>query len=122
MRYNYDKLHEELVVQSLANYDFKSRARRSLSRLKLYPERALARLHLKTMKKISEGFKVRTMHRDLVIVPSMVNQLVNVHDGKNYIPLKLTEDKVGLYLGTFVSPKKVVHNHTSKTKDKKGLK
>ena len=118
MRYNFEQVYNSLVLGSLSKFPFKTRARRSLDRLKLFPERSLARLQLKTMKKIVEGLKVKTMHRELIIIPEMVNKVVNVHNGKIYVPLKITEDKVGIALGSFVPSKKVLHVHTSKNKDK----
>ena len=53
---------------------------------------------------------VRTHIRDMIILPEMVGATVHVYNGKEFIPVTITEEMVGHYLGEFASTcKKVEH-------------
>lgn len=53
---------------------------------------------------------VKTWSRSSVIFPEMVGFTIGVHNGKEHIPVFITEDMVGHRLGEFASTRKfVVH-------------
>ena len=90
-----------------------SRQRRRLQR-KLKPAygRLLTKLnYIKTC--TPQGEKpvgVKTHLRDLIVLPSMVMSVLNVHTGKDYQSVEIKPDMVGYYLGEFAQSYKRV-NH-----------
>jgi small subunit ribosomal protein S19 len=51
---------------------------------------------------------IRTWSRDSVIFPEMVGLTFEVHNGKNFIPVKVIEEMVGYRLGEFSPTRKFV--------------
>lgn len=49
--------------------------------------------------KISKDKPIRTHLRDLVIVPEMVGMKIDIHNGKNFIPVNITGEMIGHVLG-----------------------
>ena len=77
-----------------------SRQRRSL-------KRGFNETQKKLIKKI-EQFQsgkikktIKTHCRDIVVLPQMVGVLLLVHRGKEFVPVKITEEMIGHYLGEF---------------------
>ncbi len=67
---------------------------------------------LAKMKKLKPGEKtiIKTWSRDSMIFPEMVGFTVGVHNGREHIPVFVTEDMVGHRLGEFAPTRKfVVH-------------
>ncbi|EKD49545.1 MAG: 30S ribosomal protein S19 [uncultured bacterium] len=67
---------------------------------------------LKKISKFKRGDKalIKTWARDSVISPEMVGFTIGVHNGKEHIPVFVTENMVGHKLGEFSSTRKfVVH-------------
>jgi small subunit ribosomal protein S19 len=61
---------------------------------------------------MSEGknVKIRTHCRDMIILPEMVGLTIHVHNGKDFVPVEITTEMIGHYLGEFaITNKKVVH-------------
>lgn len=90
-----------------------SRARRSFKR-GLHPEtkKLLARIREARQIMLSGGQQptIKTHRRDLIVLPEMIGMTINVHNGKEFIPVKITAEMIGHYLGEFaITNKKVVH-------------
>lgn len=87
-----------------------SRIRRSMKRGFTEPQKIL----LKKIKLAKEGkFKknIKTHCRDMVILPEMLDLLIFIYDGKSFIPIKISEEMLGHYLGEFaMTRKKVSHS------------
>jgi len=83
-----------------------SRARRTLKRGLSDIQKKL----LKTIKEKKDNPKaiIRTRCRNLVILPEMIGSIVHVHNGKEYIPVHITFEKVGRFLGEFVMTRKAL--------------
>ncbi|HIP74368.1 MAG TPA: 30S ribosomal protein S19 [Euryarchaeota archaeon] len=87
-----------------------SRARRSILRGYRDPQRK------KLLKKVrlaraGKKVKLRTHRRDIIITPEMVGLTIEVYNGKEFVPLKISETMLGRYLGEFVfTRKRVVHS------------
>ncbi|MFC1769118.1 30S ribosomal protein S19 [Nanoarchaeota archaeon] len=65
--------------------------------------------HKKILKKVDAGDKnLKTHVRDMIIIPKMVGTTIKIHSGKEFIPLSITEDMIGHYLGEFVLTRKGV--------------
>ncbi|MBP9836221.1 MAG: 30S ribosomal protein S19 [Candidatus Pacebacteria bacterium] len=64
-------------------------------------------------KKPGESVVIKTWARDSVIAPEMVGFTFGVHNGKEHIPVSVSEEMVGHRLGEF-SPTKKFHRHGGK--------
>ncbi|MBI4440370.1 30S ribosomal protein S19 [Candidatus Woesearchaeota archaeon] len=82
-----------------------ARQRRSL-------KRGVSDLAKKVMKKINLGDKnLKTHARDVIIMPAMVGASLKIHNGKEYVPLIITEEMIGHFLGEFaLTRKRVAHS------------
>ena len=87
-----------------------ARERRSLRRGFLLAK------HRKLLKKIrmaKEGkYKrpIKTHARDMIILPEMVGVTIYVHNGKEFVPVEITEKMIGHRLGEFaITCKRVIH-------------
>lgn len=88
-----------------------SKARRKLVRGLHIEQRKLleAIRELKKNGKI-ETTTLKTHCRDMVILPEMVNANIAVHNGKEFVTIKIKPEMIGFILGEFaISIKKVSH-------------
>jgi len=84
----------------------KSRQRRAIMRNFNVIERFIK----KAEKKMAKNKPIKTQMRDIVIVPALVGMTISVHSGKEYFPIKVTEEMLGHRLGEFsITRKKVQH-------------
>lgn len=78
-------------------------------------------LHL--LKKIKNSIKngdkkpIKTWSRRSTIFPNMIGLTISIHNGKQHIPVYITEEMVGHKLGEF-SPTRIYRGHTSDKKVK----
>jgi small subunit ribosomal protein S19 len=76
-------------------------------------------IDIKLFKKIEEMNStntrkaIKTWSRRSTIFPEMIGHTIMVHNGKNFIPVYVTENMVGHKLGEF-SPTRTFRGHTSK--------
>ena len=75
---------------------------------------------VRTMEESGDKKVVKTWSRRSMIVPEMVGYTFAVHNGKNFVPVFVTENMVGHRLGEF-SPTRTYRGHTSKA-DRRGMK
>lgn len=68
---------------------------------------------LEKMKKAKPGEIIKTWARDCTITPEMIGFTFGVHNGKEFIPVKVTEEMVGHKLGEF-SPTTKFFRHGGK--------
>lgn len=70
---------------------------------------------MKKIKKMKQGDKtvVKTWSRDSVIFPEMIGFTIGVHNGREHIPVFISEDMVGYRLGEF-SPTRKFRKHGGK--------
>jgi small subunit ribosomal protein S19 len=52
-------------------------------------------------KKVAKGKQIRTQKRDIVIVPALIGMTISIHNGKEFLQLKVTEEMLGHRLGEF---------------------
>ncbi len=105
---------EEILKMPMDNFIrlLPSRQRRSLLRGLPEEHRKLIEKIRKAKKLAAEGKKItiETHNRDMVILPEMIGFTISVHNGKEFISIEITPEKVGHYLGEFVlTNKKVTH-------------
>ena len=59
----------------------------------------------------SSSMPIKTWSRSSMIIPDFVGQTIAVHNGKQFIPVYITENMVGHKLGEF-SPTRSFRGHT----------
>ena len=86
-----------------------SRARRSLKRgINDQKRKLIGEIKMKKAGKLNADIK--THLRDLIILPYMVGVTVNVFSGKEFVPIVITTEMIGHYLGEYViTNKRVSH-------------
>jgi small subunit ribosomal protein S19 len=102
------KTLEELKQMSIEKFAqlVPSRERRSLLRGLTERQRKL----LENLRKYPEKFH-KTHERDMVILPEMVGKKIGVHNGKEFVPVIITEQMIGHRLGEFaLTRKRVKHS------------
>lgn len=96
---------KQLDLREFAKF-LSSRERRSLLRQTELIEKFLK----KCEKKIAKNKLIKTQNRSLVIVPKMIGLTIHVHNGKEFVPIKISEEMLGHRLGEFaITRKKVEH-------------
>ncbi len=84
-------------------------------------------IHYKLQRKIDamnekkENKVIKTWSRSSTITPDFVGHTVAVHNGKNFIPVYVTENMVGHKFGEF-SPTRNYRGHGGGKKDQRGKK
>ena len=85
---------------------FSARARRSLTRGITDDKRKL----MEEMKDKNNKNPIKTHLRDVIILPYMVGVTVHIFSGKEFVPITITMQMIGHYLGEYVITNKRV-NH-----------
>ncbi len=105
-------------LQSMSMDDFinllPSRQRRSLQRGLTLEQRMLLEKIRKTKETIKKGSDmiIKTHIRDMIILPEMVDLTILVHNGKDFVSVKVKPAMVGHYLGEFAITNKPVKHGT----------
>ncbi len=89
-----------------------ARARRSIKRGFTMQQRRLLEKIRKARRLLAQGKRVviRTHVRDMIILPEMVGLTIAVYNGKEFVPVKITPEMIGHYLGEFsITCKRVEH-------------
>ena len=86
-----------------------ARARRSLKRGINDGKRKLID-EIKDAKAGNHKNTIKTHLRDLIILPYMVGATVNIFSGKEFVPITISDEMIGHYLGEYViTNKRVTH-------------
>ncbi len=65
----------------------------------------------KLLKKIDKGEKnIKTHCRDMVIIPKMLGLMLRIHNGKEFVPVTISLEMLGHYLGEFALTRKSVEH------------
>jgi small subunit ribosomal protein S19 len=65
---------------------------------------------LRCNKKFAKNKPIKTHKRYLIIVPQMIGLKINIHNGKDYMPIEIVDEMIGHRLGEFsVTRQKVKH-------------
>src|SRR5207247_11400433 len=55
-------------------------------------------------------FRSKTHCRDMIVIPEMLGLTLQLHSGKEYVPIDIKPEMVGHYIGEFaITNQKVVH-------------
>ena len=68
---------------------------------------------------VNDKRPIRTWSRSCTIVPDFIGLTIEVHNGKKFIPVYVTEDLVGHKLGEF-SPTRTFRTHIKDKRSDKG--
>lgn len=88
---------------------FTARQRRSLTRGITDGKRKLIE-EIKAAKAGKVTTPIKTHVRDLIILPYMVGITVNVYSGKDFVPVTISSEMIGHYLGEYVITNKRVQH------------
>lgn len=93
------KTLEELKLMNIREFAqfLTSRERRTLLRQAEAIEKFLKRCDKKTGK----NKEIKTHDRELVIVPKIVGLTIKVHNGQEFMPIKINEEMIGHRIGEF---------------------
>ena len=86
---------------------FSARVRRSLTRGTMSDDKKKL---MEEMKDKNNKNPIKTHLRDLIILPYMIGATIHVFSGKEFVPITITVQMVGHYLGEYVITNKRV-NH-----------
>jgi small subunit ribosomal protein S19 len=89
-----------------------SRHRRSLQRGLKIDQRILlekVRAAKETMEK-GQSVIIKTHSRDMVILPEMVGATLMLHNGKEFVPVEITPEMIGHFLGEYAITNKPVRH------------
>jgi len=97
---------EDLKKLSLKEFSqlLPSRQRRTLAE-------GLSEEHKHLLNDIRKGKNVKTHCRNMVIIPEIVGSTVKVYSGKEFVPVIISAEMLGHYLGEFVQTRKKVVHH-----------
>lgn len=103
------KTLEELQKMDLNDFAklLTSRPRRKLTRGMTEQHKRL----LKRAKALKAGTRkkiLKTHCRDMMVLPEMVGLMIHIYNGKEYVPVMITEHMLGHYLGEFSKTRKNV--------------
>ena len=60
---------------------------------------------------------IKTWSRRSTIIPDMIGLTFNVHNGRNFVPVYVTENHIGYKMGEF-APTRTFHGHAADKKSK----
>lgn len=93
---------QELSLEEFAEL-LPSRERRSI-------KRGFTDGQKKVLHEFKEGKKIKTHHRDMIILPEMIGQIIEIHNGKDFVSVDLQPEMVGHRFGEFAPTRsKVTH-------------
>ncbi len=99
------------TIAELTKLSMKEFAELLPSRLRRTVRRGLSENNKKLLEDIRKHSNVKTHNRDMIILPEMVGKTVKVYSGKEFVPVIISPEMLGHYLGEFVlTRKKVVHH------------
>ncbi len=98
------KTEEEIKELDLKEYMelVPARQRRSL-------KRGFTDAQKRLLKKVNAGDKnIKTHCRNMIILPNMLGMMIKVYNGKDWLPVMITPEMLGHYLGEFAQTRKGV--------------
>ncbi|MBS3122736.1 30S ribosomal protein S19 [Candidatus Woesearchaeota archaeon] len=103
----YGKSQEELKQMSIKEFAQLVPARQRRSLLKGFSD--AQKSFLKKLEK--KGNNVKTHCRNMIVIPQLLDRNIMIYSGKEFVPLTITVEMLGHYLGEFVmTRRKVSHN------------
>ncbi|HIH31484.1 TPA: 30S ribosomal protein S19 [Candidatus Woesearchaeota archaeon] len=99
------------TIDELKKYSLKELAELLPSRQRRSIARGFNDEKQKIMKKLQSRDSIETHVRDMIVLPDFVGKTIKVHNGKEFTPVIIQEDMVGMFFGELaMTRKKVTHN------------
>ncbi len=96
---------KKLNVREFAKY-LRSRERRNVLRNFQEIESFVSNVK----EKVGKNKRIKTHNRDIVVVPDLVGMNIQIHNGKEFVPIEITGEMLGHKLGEFsLTRSKVTH-------------
>ena len=70
---------------------------------------------IEAAKKAGSRQAIKTWKRNSLVIPDFVGVTIAVHDGRKFVPVSITENMVGHYLGEF-APTRTFRLHSGQRK------
>jgi len=73
------------------------------------------------MKRVEKGEdEIKTHARDMVVIPKLLGKTIKIHNGKEFIPVKILPEHLGMFLGELaLTRRKANHSKTGVATKKK---
>lgn len=62
------------------------------------------------IKKIAKKDNVETHLREMIVLPAMVGKTIKIHSGKEFVPIMIIPEMIGMYLGELVMTRRKVEH------------
>ena len=102
------------TIEELKVLDIREFSKYLTSRDKRYVLRQSSKIQKfvsRCKKKEKAGKKIRTHDRTMIIVPEMIGLIINIHNGKDFVMIRIIPEMLGRKLGEFaMTRKKVEHS------------
>ena len=99
------------TLEELQKLSLKELAELLPSRQRRCIKRGLSPGKRKVIEKLLGKDSIKTHVRDMIILPQFVGKTIKVHNGKEFIPVLVQEDMIGMFFGELtMNRKKVQHN------------
>ena len=98
-------------LEELNNMSLKELAELLPARQRRSIKRGFSEDKLKIVKKLSKLDTIKTQVRDMMVLPQFVGKTIKVHNGKEFIPVLIQEDMIGMFFGELtMTRRRVQHN------------
>jgi len=104
------------TLEELQNMTLDELAEVMPARIRRTLRRGLSPVNLKLLEKVrkykSKGIDkvIRTHRRDMPVLPEMVGARIAVHNGKEFVEVKIVPEMIGHYLGEFAMTNRIVRH------------
>jgi len=99
--------------EEVKNMDLKEFMELAPARIRRSLKRGFTDAQKSLMEKVEKGDKnLKTHCRNMVIVPQMIGMMIKIYNGKEFVPITITAEMLGHYLGEFSHSRKMV-SHSS---------
>ena len=98
-------------LEELNNMSLKELAELLPARQRRSIKRGFSEDKLKIVKKLSKLDTIKTQVRDMMVLPQFVGKTIKVHNGKEFTPVLIQEDMIGMFFGELtMTRRRVQHN------------
>ena len=98
-------------LEDLQNMSLKELAELLPARQRRTIKRGFDESKLKVIKKLAKLDTIETHVRDMIVLPQFVGKTIKIHNGKEFQPVMIQEDMIGMFFGELsMTRRKVQHN------------
>jgi small subunit ribosomal protein S19 len=71
-------------------------------------QRGLDRKEKKILDDLEDSDSIKTHERSMIVLPEMVGKTIEIYTGQDFVPVEITEEMLGHYLGELAKTRKRV--------------